>query len=41
MIRRFLFVFVVAAMSGVAAGLLATLFTSQFTGYRPAIEIPG
>jgi len=40
MIRRFLFVFVVAAVGGVAAGFLAMLFTSQFSGYRPTIEIP-
>jgi cytochrome oxidase Cu insertion factor (SCO1/SenC/PrrC family) len=38
--EEFLFVFVVAAAGGVAAGFLAVLFTSQFSGYRPTIEIP-
>jgi protein SCO1/2 len=36
-----LLVFVVAAVGGVAAGFLVVLLSNQFTGYRPAIEIPG
>jgi hypothetical protein len=39
--ERFLLVFVVAAACGVAAGFLSVLLSSQFAGYRPAIEIPG
>jgi protein SCO1/2 len=34
--KRFLFVFIVAAVGGIAAGFLSVLLSNQFVGYRPA-----
>jgi protein SCO1/2 len=39
--KRFLFVFIVAAVGGIATGFLSVLLSNQFVGYGPAIEIPG